>query len=448
MKSIVKIVVVGCVLLFVVAACAKNRRPGLSDIELFAPREYADTTGQADKEQDSSDTATYVVPAGIKYAELRAVDPANPPVVLDVADRNLNIRKFDLSDYYTQVRYIKLKHPAKEGYFLVDTKYHVTQEQGSSSGTLQSNITFMGKDSIIAGDVFFGYHSYDMEGNFLHTLNTFDFPKNYDASKNEISYNESDFKKAIGGGATKKNNNRFSVDDETMASYVYNRTDTTSNDFLFTFSLKGDTLCRFANYNPKPDKTGQPISGGPQARIYVYEGKITIRQEMNDTVYRLNTPNRLLPAYVLNMGAYKLDISLADDFSNKFFLDKWRETDKYVLFTYNQNYDSHNNREKGLVRFFYSYYDKNSRQFYHFCEGTTTPEQEFLIENSIPDALPFMLSYTIMGEGFLIAYYSKARLEKIITNKDFASLSPELQNKLKTTHNDLAENEVLIMTLR
>ena len=433
----------------ITTACGKNRRPGLSDKDLFSQQATADTLQQTLADFDAE---TYTVPPGIKYTESRAVDPANPPVMIDIANRNLNIKKFDLSDYYSKVRYIKLKHPmpAEEGNFLFDANYHVSLEQGSRSGSgLSSQFSFF-KDSIIAGDHFFGFHTYDYEGNFLHTIKTFNFPKVYDVAQNKISYDESDFRNAVMGENNNRNNrnlNRFRIDDSTMASYVYNRMDTLKDDFLFTFNVKGDTLCRFKNYNPKPNKRGAPLGSPPSVRMYFHKGIFTIQQAMNDTVYRMTSPSRLTPAYILNYGPYKLDIAFAEDFSDKFFPNIWKETGKYVLFTYDRNYDSPNNRRDGLVKFFYSYYDKQSRQFYHFCEGTAIPKQEFFIENPVSDALPFILSSAVIEEERLWVCYTKRRLENIINNKAFASLASEQQSKLKTLQNELHESEVLIMIL-
>ena len=429
-------------------ACGKNRKPGLSDKELFAQQPTTDTLKQAHTDFDPE---TYIVPPGAKYIESRAIDPANPPVMIDIANRNLNIKKFDLSDYYTKVRYIKLKHPmpAEEGNFLFDAKYDVSLKQGAMSGSgLSSKFSFL-KDSIIAGDYFFGFHSYDYEGNFLHTIKTFNFSKVYDVAQNTISYDESDFRNAVIGenNNNNRNQNRFRIDDSTMVSYVYNRMDTLKEDFLYTFNVKGDTLCRFKNYNPKPNKRGAPLGSPPSVRMYFLKKIFTIQQAMNDTVYRMTSPNRLTPAYILNYGPYKLDIAFAEDFSDKFFPAIWKETGRYVLFTYNRNYDSPNNRGKGLVKFFYSYFDKQSRQFYHFCEETVIPEQDFLMENPVPDALPFILSSANIEEERLWVCYTKKRLEKIIINKAFASLSSEQQSKLKTLQNELQESEVLIMIL-
>jgi len=431
----------------IITACGKSKRPGLSDSELFAQKETADTVRQTSKDSITED---YVVPPGIKYAESRAIDLANPPVVLDIANRKLNIRKFNLSDYYTKVRYIKIKHPMPpaEGNFLFDVDYYVTMKQGAMSGSgLSSRFSFK-KDSIIAGDVFFGYYSYDNEGNFLHTIKTYDFPKTYDASQNKISYNQDDYIRAVSEGSTRKNNNRIKVDDKTMASYVYNPFDTLKR-FLFTFDIKGDTLCRFQNYNFVPEMKKNAYVAPPSPNIYYYNGQLTVNQSLNDTVYRVVSPNRLIPAYVLNYGPYRLDVQTAfyGDQSQKLRLNTWREDKQYILFTYTQNYDCLNNRRNGSVKFFYAYYDKKSRQLYHFSEGTTIPKEEFFIENSVPDALPFILSYSEISDNQLRVYYSKKRLEEIIKNKGFASLSPEQQSKIKTMQNDLGESEVLIMIL-
>jgi len=338
---------------------------------------------------------------------------------------------------------------ASEGNFLFDTDYDATFENGAmSGGGLCSQFIFM-KDSIVAGDVFYGYYSYDTEGKFLHTIKTFDFSKAYDAVHNKISYDYDDYKRAVEKGTTNHNNNRFRVDDKTMASYEYNLLDTTRR-FLFTFDIKGDTLCRFPNYNPLPViKKTAAYNTPPAPDIYYYGDRLTIRQTMNDTVYRVMAPNRLVPAYVSNFGSYRIEVQnyLYGDSPEKLRPSTWKETDRYILFVYTQNRDTPNNRKSGLVKFFYSYYDKKSRQLYHFCEGTTIPEQEFFIENQIPDALPFMLSYADISDNQLRVFYSKRRLENIIKNKQFASLSPEIQNKLKTMQSELGENEVLIMIL-
>jgi hypothetical protein len=187
----------------------------------------------------------------------------------------------------------------------------------------------------------------------------------------------------------------------------------------------------------------------PHPYIYYHGGRLTIRQTLNDTVFRVVSPNRLVPAYVLNFGSYRADLQtyFSGNLSEKLLPGSWKESDRYLLFVYTQNRDTPNNRSAGTVKFFYAYYDKNSRQFYHFSEGTTIPENQFFMKNPIPGALPFILSYSEIEDNQLRVVYSKRRLETIINHKDFASLSPDQQTKLKSMQDDLEDNEVLIMIL-
>ena len=476
-------------LLFLVVACGRSRRLGVSDQELFAQQEMVDTLQQALMDFDAE---MYMVPSGIKYTESRAVDPANPPVVFDIANRNLTIKKFDLSDYYTQVRYVKLKHPKAETgiNFLIDVNpwmyFEAHQmEFGLSLGGINSRFIFT-NDYIIAGDICYGIHCFDKEGTFLYTIESNEFPKEYDVSKNTMSFAISDLKGFYGRISTIGNNclycikedNKSSVclydltqekpiitrpmegsvyqspvalivDNMSMAGYAYSITDTVTGNFLFTFDLKGDTLCRFPNYNTLPELNTANRSSSPLPDIYYFRDMLTVRQTMNDTVFRVVAPNRLVPAYVLHFGSNRSDVQtyLYGNLSEKLLPIIWKESDRYVLFVYTQNRNTQINRNEGSVKFFYSFYDKQNRQLYHFNEGTNIPDDEYFIENHIPDAMPFLLSHADIENNQLRVCYSKKRLETLLKNKGFASLSPEQQQKLQELHTGLEDNEILIMIL-
>ena len=470
-------------ILFAVAACGRNRRIGLSDKALFdQPSDIAQQ--QSEPELDFSNMETYIVPQGIKYKESRAADPANPPVVIDLANRNLSIKKFDLNDYYSNVRYIKIKHPksSAEGRFLLQAaNYGVSYDENSRGFNFSSapSMFEFTDDYIVAGDAFWGIHCYDKQGPFLYTIEANDFSKNYNVSRNTISFSERDFKGYYGGLFTtignsclyniredninklclydlarKKrimtkpfNESVYLLEGQSMARYVYHPA-REMEDFLFTFDLKGDTLCRFPSYHPVPEIRERSLSP-PSASIYYHNNQLTVRQSLNDTVYRVISPNRLVPAYVLNFGKYKVDIktALTDEQSEKLYPSTWRETDRYILFVYTQNRYTPNNIRDGKVKYFYSYYDKNSWQLHHFSEGSATLEGMFLIANSIPGALPFILSHADMAGNQLRACYNKRRLEDIINNAAFTSLPQGQQNKLKTMQNELEDDEILIMIL-
>ena len=452
----------------IIVTCVNNGKTELSKKEIFVQQK---------------NEVSYIIPQGNKYTELREVDLANPPVVLSIADRKLNLKKFDLRDYYSKVRYITLKYPMQEtiGNFLFDARYITKLETGGMTSNREYSSLFKFTDSyIIAGDNCFGIHCYDMDGRFLYTIESNDFPKSYSVSENSVSVNQSDRKGFMGGLSANKNICMYNLLDDnkkrmlclydlslkeriitkpfemsatildanSFASYVYHPLDTT-RDFLFTFNIKGDTLCRFLSYNPVSERKEGNFIMPPSADMYYYNDQLTIRQSLNDTVYRVIAPNRLIPVYILNFGAYKVDVrtALTDGQSNKLRPKIWKETDNYILLVYTQNRDVPNNRREGLVKFFYSYFDKKNRKLYHLNEGTIVPDNEFLIDNPISGALPFLMSQLNIENNKFFVCYSKKRLEDIIKNKGFSSLSPEQQNRLKTFQKNLNVNEVLIMLL-
>jgi|GEM_PF-1484617 len=438
-----------------------------------------------DKKTDS-ELEAYVIPSGVKLLESRAIDPNNPPIVIDIANRKLKIGKFDISDYYTSVRYVKLKHPksATEGNFLFDAIIRVSYDGLNTTQAGMNTLFRFTDDHIIAGDPYFGIHCYDKEGNFLYTLEANDSPMKYNVAENTISLNTHEKKGFTGELFLNRNICMYKVRDDnnknmlrtydlslkeqisikpfdlsltflnansmnTVASYYFYHPLDTSRNFLYTFDIKGDTLCRFPSYLPVVEKEGRNFYSIPPSNMYYYNDQLTIQQSMNDTVYRVVSPNRLVPAFVLNFGLYKADARtiLTEDQHDKMRPDLWFETDRYILFTYTHGRNAPINRQNGLVKFFYSYYDKKSRQLYHLNEGTTVQKNEFLIENPLPDALPFMLSKVDIENNQFRVCYNKKRLEEIINSKGFSSLPSVQQNRLKTFHKELDDNEVLIMIL-
>ena len=466
-----------CIILFliIITACGNS-----------SSQQKTDALQETEDKKPDSDLEAYVVPPGIKFAESRVVDSTNPPIMIDIANRKLNIKKFDISDYYTKIRYVKLKHPKPptEGNYLLDATLKIRPESGGMTTYSGFNSLFkITDDYIISGDVYYGIHCYNKIGIFLYTIEANDFPKTYNVSENIVSVKMIDIKGFSGELFLNKNLCMYKILDDnkksmiciydlslkerisvmpfelsltfidansisTIADYLYHPSDTTRR-FLYTFDIKGDTLCRFLSYNPISEKKAGNLYSYPSADIYYYKDQLTIRQSLNDTVFRVVSPNRILPAYVLNFGTYKVDVHTiqTEEQPEKMRTYSWKETDQFILFTYTQGRNAPINRRNGFVKFFYSYFDKKDRQLYHLNEGTTALENEILIENSIPDALPFLLSQVIIDNNQLYVCYSKKRLEEIIKSKGFSTLTSEKQNKLKTVQKELNENEVLIMFL-
>ena len=96
---------------------------------------------------------------------------------------------------------------------------------------------------------------------------------------------------------------------------------------------------------------------------------LTIKQEYNDTVFRLIPPNRLLPVYIIDFGEFKVNYidGLNPDFdlSGKFLLKSLHETNSYLFIRYTQHYDVPDIRKKNAVKFYYALFDKKDGKIYH-----------------------------------------------------------------------------------
>ena len=114
---------------------------------------------------------TIIPNPGIKYPEKRGVDPQNPPIVINLENKAEN-GELDVSQFYTQVEYVKIEHPlAEKGIaFLGNSTYQVMYDRGASSGRGANSRVYLTEDKLIAGDNFFGYYCFDMQGNYMYTL--------------------------------------------------------------------------------------------------------------------------------------------------------------------------------------------------------------------------------------------------------------------------------------
>jgi hypothetical protein len=161
----------------------------------------------------------------------------------------------------------------------------------------------------------------------------------------------------------------------------------------------------------------------------------------------MKSASELQPAYILNFGKQKLDIQTAlyGDKAGKLIPNTWMEAKDFILFTYTENYDCPNCREKGTVKFFYSYYDKKSKQLYQLpVEGYP---KDYWTNNSLENSIPLGgETWQINGASLSISY-SKAQLENLMKHKNFSAIPVAQQEKTKALYNDLSEDELLVMIL-
>lgn len=426
---------------------------------------------------------TIIPKPGIKYKELRTINSSKPPVVLNLSKNDYEEKDIDLADYYSKVKFVKLKHPLspEKGGFLGEARYSITYDRGAMSGSGLSSSIYLSEKNIIAGDTYFGFHCYDMEGKFLYTIDKMNVSPFFDKRNNEVKLNLEDrgMKMLYGisvlkdyctslsiekGKATldfynissgKKYLSRpyvgptqlFLLTPEVYAAYYYPILSETRRPIMLSFDIKGDTLCRFMNYNPLIEPKKKAYTNPDRGNFYYHNDQLTLRQGYNDTVYRLVSPLKLEPVYILNFGKQKLDIETAlyGNKSEKLIPYTWLEAKDFIFLIYTQNNDTHNNRKAGTVKFNYRLYDKKENKLYTL--GSQSLPEDFMLKNSIEGAIPLSGNNAHSTTDKLYAGYTKSQLENIINQPVFSGLSQSQQDKIKALHTDLAEGELLVMIL-
>ncbi|NDV68831.1 DUF4933 domain-containing protein [Dysgonomonas sp. 25] len=426
---------------------------------------------------------------GIKYKEIRKVDPANPPVTINL-EGTQEKKVFDLADYYSSVKYVVLDFPHKDEFpgFFGDAKFTVTYETNMMSGSgLNSEITLLDK-AIIAGDAYLGYYQYDDSGTFVTDVAKPKEYPDYDKTKNSIDVErtpESEFfiGKAQAYGdmlivsdvkAQKAYANYYSISNrrmyhtalirmgipipingKEMMSYNYRPVELEQKPIMYSYAINGDTLCRFMNYNPlNPKQITRAYTNPEGVDMFYYGGKLNVRQAYNDTVYSFKSSNELTPRYVLSYKQHKpsIETALTGNKAGKYFIYSLKETDRFLYIVYTVNYDCPNNRKDGSVKFYYSLYDKNDKKIYR-VEESKFPEdwnkfpEDMLFNNSIPDGIPINLSRAKTSGNKLYVGYSKSQLKKIIDSKDFSTYSTEQQQKMESLYADMPDGSLLAIII-
>jgi len=418
---------------------------------------------------------------GIKYKEVRKNDSSAPPVILNLEQKSEE-KEIKLSEYYTSVKYVKLKHPySNQGKaFLGNSNGRITYEQGSTSWRGLNSSVYLTPEYIIAGDAYFGYHCFDKEGNFIYTISVTNMLPEFDQRSNTLSFERDNSRKTIYSvfvlgdncviHSSQDGNTRLDfhnipskktylsrpscggrvmlINPETFVSLYYHLEAPVAYPFLHSFEMKGDTLCRFISHNPVIENPNRKAFTNPDHGVsYYYNNTLTIRQAYNDTVYRMSAPNELTPAYILNFGKKKADLwtALYGDKSNILLPYHWLETEHFAFIIHSQNYDCPNNRNNNTIKFFYSYFDKKNNRL-HSIPSTSYPE-DFFLPNDMENGIPLLADNAYSDGKSLYIGHTKLQLENILKHKTFSSLPSEQQDKVRSLHEDMEDGDLLVMIL-
>lgn len=435
-------------------------------------------------------------PSSFRYKEIRKIDPARPPVHIDLPGKNLNTGKLKLSDLATSVTYIKLQTPP-------DTM--LTYDPFYSRSELLSIVRTDGNQIVFQG--LFGVTRFSMEGDFLETIwknetgieirgsvvgwryqEFVGVMPSYPVSliNGNLYYSFTDGPAGIGLIMKYKTNNEkllsvqklkevpgreITIGDTILitSKQAMDRFDVVSatgpdswaginrkwnsgktGNLLVTFNDGGDTLCKFSD-NEKITNFSKPnYRMAAHMVTYNYNDLLTIKQEYNDTVFRLIPPERLLPAYVLSFG--EKGVKFMDglnpdvDLSERILLNSFFETDNFLLIRYTQNNDSPNNRRRGSVKYSNVLFDKDKGEIIYESDLNLIPEP---IENDIDLGISFWPDF-ISPDGKMLKLVSGKMMKEYINSETFNKSTAALVKKerLISLFEQLKPTDMVIMVVK
>jgi len=435
---------------------------------------------------------------GLRVKEIRSVDPHNLPIRIDIPGTDNNVRKLKLSDVASSVRYVKLQTPPDSS-LIYDNFYY--------RNDLMSTIRSDGEEIIFQG--LFGLTRFNLQGEYQETI-----WKNQTGIKifgsSYVTYAGKDFygippsvpitinngniyfafldgpagngqvmKYKAGTNKTLSSNSQTEIPDLGIipVDTLFNSNNTTQERFnwiygtspdtwvginnkwnagttgalLIAYNNMGDTLCRFTDFN-RIKNFNYTNSGRNAVELssYFYNNLLTIKQEYNDTVFRVIPPNQLLPVYIIDFGKYKFNyidgFNPNFDLSEKLMLNSLRETNDFLFIRYTQNNDCLNNRKKNTVKFFYALFDKKNRKIYHDPGYTSLPDG---IVNDIDGGMPFWPDI-ITPQGEMMKLVSGKVLNDYLKSTGFknANISDENRKKQISFASGLRNTDMVIIIVK
>ena len=457
------------------------------------------TKQEADKsalKEESSKTGTGTI-VSFRKKEIRSVDPQRPPVKINIMGKLNNTRKLKLSDVASSIRYVKLQTPPDtlllydlffyrrdldskvrsdgeqiifEGLFGL-TRFNMQGEYQETIWKNKTGIRFYGKGlASYGGKDFFGvpFHipvSFS-NGNLFFTFHdgptgngqVMKYKPGTDKKLTIQSQSETPAHSNIPGD-TLLNKNQFSEDrfsciygigPDSWAGVNSKWNAGRSGALLVTYKDNGDTLCQFTDYDRIVNFSFPQTRTAIELETYSFNGLLTIKQEYNDTVFRLIPPDRLLPVYIIDFGEFKfkaMDGLNADfDLSNKYMLNSLHETNDYLFIRYTQNYDCLNTRKKNAVKFYNALFNKKEGKLYHQPGSTLLPEG---LINDLDGGMPFWPEF-ITPQGEMMKLVSGRILKDYFSSNEFkrSSVSEEKKQKLISMVSGLRLTDMVVMIVK
>jgi hypothetical protein len=228
------------------------------------------------------------------------------------------------------------------------------------------------------------------------------------------------------------------------------------NDHLITIRNNyGDTMTSFTRFE-KVHNYNKPLARGTDNDLqYEFNGLLYIRPEFNDTVFRVQPPDHLVPVYVLRLGKYKVSmlegIDPDFDLTGRIIPGEWAETDRLIFFTFAKDgYDCKNSRKNKSVRIYHALYWKQIKKLV-IINGDPLNYSPEILENNIDGGVPVWPSFYMMGNRGEILYSMKGReIKERVRSAFFQSSNapPEKKLRLEKLAASITNNSNILMIIK
>jgi len=422
------------------------------------------------------------LPAGFRFKEERSVDPAKPPVVIDIAGSLSNVKDFSLSDVASNIRYVRMEpgpdptfaRVMKFKYYLMDNNIVAVNPSGillySKDGkylnTIVKNettgIEVEADKMMIRGDNTYigGGTSVWAQGNKLfykyrNSITGQSYIMEYDCSQMQLNLaNKPDPEKpnlvrGMGKIAVDLNRGKNAPQKGSPngmmsagAEYFYGRTGTfmpdrntyvtkLGNDFevggkymLGIFNKRGDTLTTFTQFEKLKSFSKSLMRNTDGGTQYESKGKLYFRNAFNDTIFQVIPPNRLLPVYVFKLGNYKLSknegMDPDFDLTGKIIPQTWADSKNYIFITFTKDsYSCPNTQKSKKLKYYYALYSKTSHKLFIVKGDPHNYSPEILVNNLDGGVPVWPSSYMIGNNGEIMVSLKGSDIKERVNSEGF-----------------------------
>ena len=509
MKHLLILSLVGMSLIFY-SSCRNNRlKTNEKELEqeILLQEKKKEEAERFDSEKQLGNTPNRFS-KGFRYKEDRTVDPAHPPVVIDIAGSLNNVEEIKLSDVATDITYIRMEPvpdstlpgDLKFKYYLMDNyivalnlygihlyskngRYLRSVVKNELTGVevspnrimIRNDYTKRGGGMVVRGNgnkLFYHYSNnitgqkyimeYDCSSPQLTTNYRFD-PENPDQISGlgtiaiDLNHGKTETPKP------RKQQGMFSCSPE----YFFQDRDvymlypnsyalpTSGDNMMVILNNQGDTLSTFTQFEQLTNYTKSLMRNTDNGTRYENNGKLYFRTPFNDTVFQVIPPNRLYPVFVLNLGAYKVSKQQGVDpdfnLTGKIIPKNFAETENYFFLTFTKDdYNCPNTRKNKTVKIYYGLYSKLNHQF-SVIKGDPFNYSPEILENDIDGGIPVWPSSYMIGEnGELLIPLKGKELKDRIESEQFrlSGATEAKKNELKQLAVSVSNLEDILMIIK